>query len=500
MFHNNQDSKMRFKLPSRKEDFPAWYQAVIREGALATQTDTPGAVVIMPHAYALWENIKHPLDQAIKATGHQNLYFPLLIPVDYFQKEEAHVKGFSKECAVVTHHRLKTTADGKKIVPDPKAKLEIPLVVRPTSETIIWHHFSKWTQSHRDLPLLYNQWANVVRWELRTRVFIRDREFQWQEGHTAHATAAEAKEETLKMLYLYRDVIEKKLAIPLMLGEKTAHERFAGAVATYTIEGLMQDGKALQMGTAHFLGQNFAKAFKVKFTNEQGAQEHAWGTSFGVTSRLIGGVIMTHGDDKGLVLPPEIAPIQAVIIPIYKKGTAREVLLATAEKIQKNLQKVGIKVKIDDSDLQQPGWKFNAYERKGVPLRIAIGPRDLTKQQVEVTQRDTGEKRYVPMATIVKEVQESLTKMQESLYQKAVARIKNATHKVDDWDTFKKILKTTRGFILAHWDGTTATEAAIQQETGATIRCIPLAQEEEEGRCIYTNKPSKRRVAFAMAY
>ena len=492
---------MNEKLPLRTENFPAWYQSVVKHAQLAEQSDTHGAMVMLPYGFALWDNIKSALDQQIKATGHQNVYFPLLIPVHYFAKEADHIAGFAKECAVVTHYRLTSNPTTQKLTVDPKAKLENPLVVRPTSETIIWHHFRKWIQSYRDLPLLINQWANVVRWEMRTRPFLRTSEFLWQEGHTAHATPTAAQQEALKMLHLYNAFIKDYLAIPVILGEKTSNEQFAGAQTTYTLEALMQDGKALQIGTSHFLGQNFAKAFDVKFTDQKGHLTHVWGSSWGLTTRLLGALIMVHGDDHGLVLPPKIAPIQVVIIPIYKKGTPPETLQQPAQQLASQLKQAGIKVHLDLRDHHQPGWKFNEYEKKGVPLRIAIGPRDLANNTVELTRRDTMTKTTLPINThMATTLQKTLDTIQTTLYEKALAFQDTNTTPVDDMATFQKVLTEKGGFISAHWDGTTATELAIKAATQATIRCIPFTPSAIAGKCLYSGKSSAKPVLFARAY
>lgn len=492
---------MNEKLPLRSEDFPAWYQAVVKQAQLAEQSDTHGAMVMLPGGFALWEQIKSILDQQIKATGHQNVYFPLLIPVHYFAKEADHIAGFAKECAVVTHYRLTVDPNSQQLIVDPKAKLEKPLVVRPTSETIIWHHFRKWIQSYRDLPLLINQWANVVRWEMRTRPFLRTSEFLWQEGHTAHASSQEAQDKALQMLHLYSDFIKDYLAIPVVLGKKTQNEQFAGAETTYTLEALMQDGKALQMGTSHFLGQNFAKAFDVKFNNEKGVLNYVWGSSWGLTTRLLGALIMVHGDDHGLVLPPKIAPIQVVIIPIYKKNIASEELNKAAKQLADQLQAAGIKVHLDLRDHHQPGWKFNEYEKKGIPLRIVIGPRDLANKTCELIRRDTMEKSTLHIHTdITANLQKILANIQDNLYEKALAFQKANTAHVEDIATFRKVLKEKGGYIIAPWDGTTATELAIKAATQATIRCIPFNQPTTSDKCFYSGNPSTNTVLFARAY
>ena len=487
-------------LPSKTKDYAAWYNAVVKAAGLAENSATKGAMVMKPYGFALWESIQGYLNEVFKAKGHQNAYFPLLIPVSYFSREASHIEGFAKECAVVTHYRLKPAPNGQGIVVDPAAALEEPLVVRPTSETIIWECFRKWIQSHRDLPLKVNQWANVVRWEMRTRPFLRTSEFLWQEGHTAHATAAEAKAQAKEMAEVYQTLMHDLLAIPVITGCKTAHERFAGAGITHTLEGLMPDGKALQMGTSHFLGQTFAKTFGVRYADPKGTLSYVWGTSWGVTTRLLGALVMTHGDEKGLVLPPKIAPIQAVVLPIYKKGTPTASLLEAAEATTQLLTQAGIRTKLDASDAHQAGWKFHEYELKGVPIRLAIGPKDLAQQQVEITRRDTNQKVVVPKEQVLAYVQEALVAMQASLYEKALAFQKAHTLEVNDWDTFQEAIANKKGFVLAHWDGTTATELAIKAATQATIRCLPDHQPLEAGKCIYSGKPSKQRVIFAPAY
>ncbi|HLV41858.1 MAG TPA: proline--tRNA ligase [Brumimicrobium sp.] len=487
------------KYTKRSEDYSKWYNEVIERADLAEHSDVRGCMVIKPYGYAIWENMKEVLDAEFKATGHSNAYFPLFIPKSYLNKEAQHVEGFAKECAVVTHYRLKTTDDGQLIV-DPDAKLEEELIVRPTSETIIWNSFRNWVQSYRDLPLKINQWANVVRWEMRTRLFLRTSEFLWQEGHTAHATKQEAIEEAEQMLNVYSEFTQNYMAMPVVRGLKTESERFAGADETYCIEALMQDGKALQAGTSHFLGQNFAKAFDVKFADKEGKLEHVWATSWGVSTRLIGGLIMTHSDDEGLVLPPKLAPIQVAIIPIYK---SEEQLTAISEKVNElaaTLKEKGVSVKYDDDDNRRPGWKFAEYEAKGVPVRIAIGPRDLENNKAEVARRDTKEKNVVDWEGIENYIVQLLDEIQENLFNRAnTYRIENTTP-VDSYEEFKKVLEEKGGFISAHWDGTKETENRIKEETKATIRCIPLDAIEEEGKCILTGEPSQKRVLFAKAY
>tara|TARA_Y100000034_G_scaffold81076_1_gene97197 strand:- start:308 stop:1678 length:1371 start_codon:yes stop_codon:yes gene_type:complete len=456
-------------------------------------------MVIKPYGYAIWEKMQAELDRMFKETGHENAYFPLFIPKSYFSKEASHVDGFAKECAVVTHYRLKNDEDGSIIV-DPEAKLEEELIVRPTSETIIWDTYRKWIQSYRDLPIKVNQWANVVRWEMRTRLFLRTAEFLWQEGHTAHATKDEAIAEAEQMMRVYADFAEHFMALPVVRGTKTESERFAGALETYCIEALMQDGKALQAGTSHFLGQNFAKAFDVKFATKEGGQEHVWATSWGVSTRLMGALVMTHSDDNGLVLPPKLAPIQVVIVPIYKGEEQLDSISQVAKELKRELQLLGISVKFDDRDTHKPGWKFNEYELKGVPLRIAIGPRDLEKRTVELARRDTLTKETVSKDDIVSRVQDLLVEMQKALFDKAKSFRDTHITEVETYDEFKDILENKTGFVSAFWDGTKETEERIKTETKATIRCIPLNVKEEEGVCVYSGKPAKMRVLFAKAY
>ena len=491
---------MAKKLPKRSEDYAAWYNELVKSADLAESSSVRGCMIIKPYGFAIWEKMQAVLDQAFKATGHSNAYFPLFIPKSYLSQEAAHVEGFAKECAIVTHYRLKSNPDGKGVSVDPDAKLEEELIVRPTSETTIWHTYKNWIQSYRDLPLLINQWSNVVRWEMRTRLFLRTAEFLWQEGHTAHATRQEAEAEVLQMLNIYHDFARDYMALPFLKGVKTAHERFAGAEETYTIEGLMQDGKALQGGTSHFLGQNFARAFDVTFANQQGKLEHVWGTSWGVTTRLIGALIMAHSDDQGLVLPPKLAPIQVVIVPIYKKEEDRQAVLQKAKDLQQSLQAQGVAVKLDDRDTHQPGWKFAEYELKGVPLRMAIGPKDLANNTVELARRDTQEKQVISADNVVAQVTQLLTEIQDNLHQKALTFREEHTTPVDTYADFKAVLKEKGGFILAHWDGTTETEKQIKAETKATIRCIPLDMPLEPGQCVYTGRPSQQRVVFAQAY
>jgi len=483
-----------------EDNYSQWYNDLVIKADLAENSAVRGCMVIKPHGYAIWEMMQQALDKKFKQTGHVNAYFPLFIPKSFFSKEASHVDGFAKECAVVTHYRLKNSPDGKGIVVDEDAKLEEELIVRPTSETIIWHTYKGWIQSYRDLPLLINQWANVVRWEMRTRLFLRTAEFLWQEGHTAHATAEEAIEETEKMLEVYADFAEQYMAVPVIRGKKTANERFAGALDTYCIEALMQDGKALQAGTSHFLGQNFAKAFDVKFTSKEGKLDYVWATSWGVSTRLMGALIMSHSDNQGLVLPPKLAPIQVVIVPIYKDDEQLQKINAFANQLKKELEDKDIRVKYDNRDNQRPGWKFADYEFKGVPLRIAIGGRDMENGTVELARRDTKEKQTVPQAGLTNVIAGLLTEIQASLFQKALNFRDGMIHKVDSYEQFKDILENNGGFISAHWDGTSETEELIKQETKATIRCIPLNNPLEDGVCVYSGKPSTQRVLFAKAY
>nr|WP_319999694.1 proline--tRNA ligase [uncultured Draconibacterium sp.] len=491
---------MAKELTSRSENYSQWYQDLVIKADLAENSAVRGCMVIKPYGYAIWEKMQAELDRMFKETGHENAYFPLFIPKSFFSKEADHVEGFAKECAVVTHYRLKNDEENGGVIVDPDAKLEEELIVRPTSETIIWNTYKNWIQSYRDLPILCNQWANVVRWEMRTRLFLRTAEFLWQEGHTAHATKAEAIEETEKIINLYANFAENFMAVPVIKGLKSANERFAGALETYSIEALMQDGKALQSGTSHFLGQNFAKAFDVKFATKEGTEDYVWATSWGVSTRLMGALIMAHSDDNGLVLPPKLAPFQVVIVPIYRK---EEQLAAITEKVDEIIAKLkakGITVKFDDRDTRKPGWKFAEYELKGVPVRLAMGPRDLENGTVEVARRDNLTKEVTSLDNIDEYVEKLLEDIQQNIYQKAFDYRAENTRKVDTWEEFKEVLTTKGGFISAHWDGTPETEEAIKNETKATIRCMPLEYEEEEGVCIYSGKPSKRRVLFALAY
>ncbi|MBI9032952.1 MAG: proline--tRNA ligase [Bacteroidales bacterium] len=487
--------------PTREENYSQWYNELVIKADLAENSAVRGSMVIKPYGYAIWENMQSVLDKKFKETGHENAYFPLFIPKSFFSREASHVEGFAKECAVVTHYRLKNAEDGSGIVVDENAKLEEELIVRPTSETIIWDTYRKWVQSYRDLPILINQWANVVRWEMRTRLFLRTAEFLWQEGHTAHATRTEAVAEAKQMLEIYADFAEEYLAMPVLKGLKSPNERFAGALDTYCIEALMQDGKALQAGTSHFLGQNFAKAFDVKFVTKENKQEYVWATSWGVSTRLMGALIMTHSDDKGLVLPPKLAPNQVVIVPIYKKQEQLEQISEKANEIITKLRAKGISVKFDNRDTHKPGWKFAEYEFKGVPVRLAMGPRDLENGTVEVARRDTLEKSSHSIEGIEDYIENLLVEIQDNLYQKALKHREDNTYKVDTWEEFKDSIANRGGFILAHWDGTPETEQLIKEETKATIRAIPLNGEmEEEGVCIYSGKPSHQRVYFAIAY
>ena len=487
-------------LPKRSEDYSQWYNELVKKADLAENSAVRGCMVIKPYGFAIWEKMQAGLDKMFKDTGHSNVYFPLFIPKSYLSKEADHVEGFAKECAVVTHYRLKNDEEGQGVVVDPEAKLEEELIIRPTSETVIWSTYKNWIQSYRDLPLLLNQWANVVRWEMRTRLFLRTAEFLWQEGHTAHATQDEAQEETRQMLNVYATFAEEMMAMPVIKGVKTENERFAGAVDTYCIEALMQDGKALQAGTSHFLGQNFAKAFDVKFSNKEGGLDHVWGTSWGVSTRLMGALIMAHSDDEGLVLPPKLAPIQVVIVPIFKGEQQLQQISERAFAIKKSLEDLGISVKYDDRDTYKPGWKFAEYELKGVPIRIALGPRDLENGTAEVARRDTKEKSTISQESLQVEIKRLLEEIQDSIYQKALEYRQANTRKADSYEQFKDILDNQGGFVLAHWDGTGETEERIKQETKATIRCIPLNADEEKGECVYSGKPSSQRVLFAKAY
>ena len=489
------------ELTSRAADYSQWYNDLVIKGNLADYSAVRGCMVIKPYGYALWENMRDQLDRMFKETGHENAYFPLFVPKSLFEAEEKNAEGFAKECAIVTHYRLKSDPDNKgKLIIDPEAKLEEELIIRPTSEAIIWSTYKNWIQSYRDLPLLINQWANVVRWEMRTRLFLRTAEFLWQEGHTAHATREEAIVETEKMLDVYATFVEEYMAVPVIRGIKTANERFAGAEETYCIEALMQDGKALQAGTSHFLGQNFAKAFDVQFLNKENKKEYVWATSWGVSTRLIGALIMAHSDDDGLILPPRIAPIQVVIVPIYKGEESKAVIDAKANEIMKELKALGIPVKYDSNDNNRPGWKFAEYELKGVPVRIAMGLRDIENNKVEVARRDTKEKKVMEMDGLAGNLAKLLQDIQQNMYNKALAYRNEHITVADSWEEFVKLLDEKGGFISAHWDGTSDTEEKIKQQAKATIRCIPLNNDKQDGQCILTGNPSTQRVLFARAY
>jgi prolyl-tRNA synthetase len=490
---------MASKLTSRESDYSKWYNELVVQADLAQHSDVKGCMVIKPYGFAIWERMKDVLDQKFKDTGHVNAYFPLFIPKSYFSKEASHVEGFAKECAVVTHYRLMNDPDGNGVVVDPSAKLEEELIVRPTSETIIWNTYKTWIQSYRDLPLLINQWANVVRWEMRTRLFLRTSEFLWQEGHTAHETSNEAVEEARRMLDVYADFAEQWMAMPVLKGIKSANERFAGALDTYCIEAMMQDGKALQAGTSHFLGQNFAKAFDVKFATRDGGQELVWATSWGVSTRLMGALIMTHSDDAGLVLPPKLAPIEVVLVPIYKGEEQMAEIVEALQGVADQLKVAGIRVKLDDDDSKRSGWKFAEYELKGVPVRLAMGPRDLAGGTIEVARRDTRTKEIVQMEGVQSHVKGLLEEIQTSLFDRAEERRTATTARVDTWEEFLAALDAG-GFVEAHWDGTSETEDLIKKETKATIRCIPLDGDGESGQCIKTGAESAQRVVFARAY
>ena len=487
------------ELTKRADNYSQWYNDLVVKADLAEQSAVRGCMVIKPYGYAIWEKMQRVLDDMFKATGHVNAYFPLLIPKSFLSREAEHVEGFAKECAVVTHHRLMNDPEGKGVVVDPAARLEEELIIRPTSETIIWNTYRNWISSYRDLPILCNQWANVMRWEMRTRMFLRTAEFLWQEGHTAHATREEAEAEAVKMLGVYADFAEKYMAVPVVKGVKSANERFAGALETYTIEAMMQDGKALQSGTSHFLGQNFAKAFDVKFVNKNNELEYVWATSWGVSTRLMGALIMTHSDDNGLVLPPKLAPIQVVIVPIYKGDDQLSLINQRVAPIVENLKSMGISVKYDNADNKRPGFKFADYELKGVPVRLVLGARDLANGTVEVMRRDTLEKFTVPIDGIEEYVKNLLDNIQDNIFQKALKHREDLTYTVDTYDEFKEQIEKG-GFILAHWDGTPETEERIKEETKATIRCIPLDGDKTPGKCMVTGKPSAQRVVFARNY
>ncbi len=487
-------------LTKKEENYSQWYNDLVIKADLAENSAVRGCMVIKPYGYAIWEKMQSVLDKMFKDTGHYNAYFPLFIPKSFFSKEAAHVEGFAKECAIVTHYRLKNNPNGKGVVVDEDAKLEEELIVRPTSETIIWNTYKNWIQSYRDLPILANQWANVVRWEMRTRLFLRTAEFLWQEGHTAHETRDEAEKETKQMLNVYTDFAQNWMGVPIIQGVKTESEKFAGAIDTYTIEALMQDGKALQAGTSHFLGQNFAKAFDVKFASKEGKLDYVWATSWGVTTRLIGALVMAHSDNNGLVLPPKLAPIQVVIVPIYRGQEMQDQISETANKIKASLESKGISVKFDNRDTHKPGFKFAEYELKGVPVRIAIGPKDIENNTVEIARRDTLTKDTVSIEGIENVIPDLLDEIQNNIFNKALSFRNSMITKVDSFDEFKDVLNDKGGFVSAHWDGTAETEDKIKTETKATIRCIPLDVEKEEGKCVYSGKPSKFRVLFAKAY
>ena len=489
------------EITTRTADYAQWYIDLVKKADLAENSDVRGCMVIKPYGYSIWEKIQQGLDKMFKDTGHVNAYFPLFVPKSLFEAEEKNAEGFAKECAIVTHYRLKTDPNNPgKLIVDPEAKLEEELVVRPTSEAIIWSTYRKWIQSYRDLPILINQWANVVRWEMRTRLFLRTAEFLWQEGHTAHATQAEAEKETLQMLDVYADFVENFMALPVIKGRKSEGEKFPGAVDTYCIEALMQDGKALQAGTSHFLGQNFAKAFKVQFTGKDGKLDHVWGTSWGVSTRLIGGLIMAHSDDEGLILPPKLAPIHVVIIPIFRSEEELNKVSEFVQPLINELKAKGLSVKFDNRENLKPGFKFAEYELKGVPVRLAVGPRDIENGTVEMARRDTKEKRVIKFSEVSEAIPVLLDEIQKGMYQKALSFREQMTTSVDTYDDFKKTLDGKGGFVLAHWDGTKETEASIKEQTKATIRCIPLESKLEDGNCIFSGKPSKQRVLFARAY
>ena len=487
-------------LPDKNQNFSAWYNELVKKADLAENSSVRGCMVIKPYGFSIWEKMQSTLDSMFKKSGHQNAYFPLFVPKSYLSKEAAHVKGFAKECAVVTHYRLINDDKGKGLIVDPEAKLEEELIVRPTSETVIWNTYKNWIQSYRDLPILVNQWANVVRWEMRTRLFLRTSEFLWQEGHTAHSTKDEAEEETLKILNIYSEFLEKTMAIPVLKGTKSENEKFAGAVETFCVEALMQDGKALQAGTSHFLGQNFAKAFNVQFSTPQGKKEYVWGTSWGVSTRLVGALVMAHSDEKGLILPPNLAPIQVVMIPIFNNDKEYKKINNAFNKIASQLDNKNISYKIDNRKNNKPGWKFAEYELKGVPIRLALGPKDLENNTIEITRRDTLKKDTTDIKSIQDKISNYLIEIQNNIYKKANDfKIKNS-HKAKNYEDFKNIIKNKSGFVYAHWDGTVETEEKIKKETKATIRCIPINKKQNEGKCIVTGKKSKGMVVFAKAY
>ena len=487
-------------LPDKNQNFSAWYNELVKKADLAENSSVRGCMVIKPYGFSIWEKMQSTLDSMFKKSGHQNAYFPLFVPKSYLSKEADHVKGFAKECAVVTHYRLINDDKGKGLIVDPKAKLEEELIVRPTSETVIWNTYKNWIQSYRDLPILINQWANVVRWEMRTRLFLRTSEFLWQEGHTAHSTKEEAEEETLKILDIYSEFLEKTMAIPVLKGIKSENEKFAGAVETFCVEALMQDGKALQAGTSHFLGQNFAKAFNVQFSTPQGKKEYVWGTSWGVSTRLVGALVMAHSDEKGLVLPPNLAPIQVVMIPIFNNEKEYEKINNAFNKIATQLENKNISYKIDNRKNNKPGWKFAEYELKGVPIRLALGPKDLENNTIEITRRDTLKKETTDIKSIRDKISNYLIEIQNNIYKKANDFKNKNSHKVKNYEDFKNIIKNKSGFVYAHWDGTVETEEKIKKETKATIRCIPITKKQNEGKCMVTGKKSKGMVVFAKAY
>ena len=487
-------------LPSRENDFSGWYNELVKRADLAENSSVRGCMVIKPYGFSIWEKMQSILDSMFKDSGHQNAYFPLFIPKSYLSKEADHVEGFAKECAVVTHYRLKSDDKGNGVIVDPDAKLEEELIVRPTSETVIWNTYKNWIQSYRDLPILVNQWANVVRWEMRTRLFLRTSEFLWQEGHTAHETKSEAEEETIKILNIYSSFLEETMAIPVLKGTKSESEKFAGAEQTYCIEALMQDSKALQAGTSHFLGQNFAKAFDVQFATSGGKKEYVWGTSWGVSTRLVGALIMTHSDDKGLVLPPNLAPIQVVLIPIFNSDEEYKVVINKLDLFGKNLKSSNISYKIDDRKNHKPGWKFSEYELKGIPIRLVVGPKDIDNNTVEVARRDNLTKEVIDEEILIDKVKNLLDEIQKNLFNKAKNFRENNSHIVENYDDFKNIFKHKNGFVYAHWDGSIETENLIKKETKATIRCIPLNYGKEKGKCIVTGKPSNGLVVFGKAY
>ncbi len=500
-WQNKKFNIMAKEVTKREDNYSQWYNNLVVKADLAENSAVRGCMVIKPYGYAIWEKMQAQLDKMFKETGHQNAYFPLFIPKSFLSREADHVEGFAKECAVVTHHRLMTNPDGPGVVVDPSAKLEEELIVRPTSETIIWNTYKNWINSYRDLPILCNQWANVVRWEMRTRLFLRTAEFLWQEGHTAHATMEEAIEETEKMVNVYAKFAREYMAVPVVVGKKSANERFAGALDTYCIEAMMQDGKALQAGTSHFLGQNFAKAFDVKYASKDGSLEYVWATSWGVSTRLMGALIMAHSDDNGLVLPPKLAPIHVVMVPIFKTEEEHAAIIAKMEELKGELEKFGLSVKIDDRDNLRSGFKFAEWELKGVPVRVAMGPRDLANGTVEVARRDTLTKESMPLDGVAQAINALMDTIQQNIYQKALDFRAANTVQVDTWEEFKEKIEEG-GFLLCHWDGTPETEEKIKEETKATIRCIPLDTNVvmEEGKCIYSGKPSKQRVIFARAY